>query len=116
VPALQTKTSIDPSDSITCSTVAFTEPRSATSQENISAESRPWLNSARVCPSLLSSRPIKASRRPSESRTLAIPRPMPLPAPVTSAVFNVPLNAHLLMLPLPWNFNTESPASYSVPE
>jgi hypothetical protein len=37
---------------------------------------------------------------------------MPLPAPVTSAVFNVPLNDHLLGLPLRRDFSTESPASY----
>src|SRR5262249_32022995 len=45
------------------------------------------LSVARVCSSLAASRPARASRSPSWSSATAIPWPIPLPAPVTRAVF-----------------------------
>ena len=86
VPALQTRTStecrrsrLDPGGHL-----ELTASRSATSSGSIRVSSRP--TRSRVAPSLAGSRPTRATRRPIRASSMAVARPIPLPAPVMTAV------------------------------
>ena len=92
VPALLTRMSIVSMAAATSSMADLTVERSAMSQVAIRALSPPVFIAARARSSLLRSRPTRATRRPIPASVTAIAWPIPLPAPVTSAVCKVAAN------------------------
>ena len=87
VPALQTRTSIAPKAASTWSTTALTANRSAMSQGATKAESLPAGQPGAVPFELLAIAADQGHAQPHSAKVLAMLRPIPLPAPVTSAVF-----------------------------
>ena len=88
MPALLTRMSIWPSSASAQRNSSSTLARSATSTGWISIGG-PAFERAATSRSFSIRRPAIATRQPSAARARAIPSPMPVPPPVTSAVFPV---------------------------
>ena len=86
-PALLTSTSTPPNRSRAAANAALTAASSRTSQARASDDSPAGSAAARTSATAGCRRPQPTTRRPSASSRLAIAAPIPLLAPVTSAVF-----------------------------
>src|SRR5208282_1968193 len=98
VPALLNNRSMRPQVCLTLSNNAATDAGSRTSVGTTRVRGGSTLASAAVSSSISRRRPASTTVQPTSSRACAVARPMPLPAPVTTAIFaGVSMSRYLLL-------------------